>query len=141
MIHKEHVREGATLDVRGDSLEADQVYQRLLRAFQDIQAQIQERVRPVAELAVQAEIDRLRSLSEQQKSILTDRLAQIDQSIMKCRNQIDEYRQVRSNLAELNERLTRLGAEPVLVPDFFSTENLGEVVLARIEGLRAEGKI
>jgi len=122
-------------------MEEEQTYQRLLRAFHDIQVQIQERVRPVAEQAVQTEIDRLRTLSEQQKSILTDRLAQIDQSILKCRNQIDQYRQARSNLAELNERLTRLGAEPVLVPDFFPTENLGEVVLARIEGLRAEGKI
>jgi hypothetical protein len=95
----------------------------------------------VAELAVQAEIDRLRSLSEQQKSMLMDCLAQIDRSILKCRNQVDQYRQVRLDLVGLNERLTRLGAEPVMMPDYFPGENFGELILARVEGLRAEGKI
>ena len=124
-----------------DPVEADQIYQRLLRAFQDIQTQIQERVRPVAELAVQAEIDRLRSLSEQQKSILLDCLAEIDRSILKCRNQVDQYRQVRLDLIRLNESLAGLGAEPVMMPDYSPAENLGEIILARVEGLRAEGKI
>ena len=50
--------------------EEQQTYQRLLRTLHDMQAQIEERVRPVAEQAVQAEIERLRSLSEQQRSIL-----------------------------------------------------------------------
>ena len=34
-----------------------------------------------------------------------------------------------------------LGAEPVMVPDYFPTENLGDLILARVQGLRAEGKI
>jgi hypothetical protein len=70
-----------------------------------------------------------------------DCLAQIDRSILKCRNQVDQYRQVRLDLVGLNERLARLGAEPVMMPDPFPTENLGELILARVEGLRAEGKI
>ena len=121
--------------------EEQQTYQRLLRTLHDMQAQIEERLRPVAEQAVQAEIERLQSLSEQQRSILTDCLAHIDRSILNCQNQIDEYRQTRSDLASLNERLAMLGAEPVRVPDYFPTENLGDLILARVQGLRAEGKI
>jgi hypothetical protein len=34
-----------------------------------------------------------------------------------------------------------LGAEPDRVPDYFPTENLGDLILARVQGLRAEGKI
>ena len=122
-------------------MEVDQIYQRLLQAFQDVHLQIQDRVRPVAELALQAEIDRLKSLSQQQKSILMDCLEKIDRSILKCRNQANQYRQVRSDLVGLNERLTRLGAEPVMIPDYSPTENFSDLILARLEGLRAEGKI
>jgi hypothetical protein len=118
-----------------------QTYQRLLRTLHDMRAQIEERVRPVAEQVVQAEIERLRSASEQQRSILMNCVAQIDRSILNCQNQIDEYRQTRSDLATLNERLAKLGAEPVVVPDDFPTENIGDLIVARVQGLRAEGKI
>jgi hypothetical protein len=122
-------------------MKEEQTYERLLRALHDMQAQIEERVRPVAEQVVQAEIERLQGLSTQQKTILNDCLALIDQTILDCRIQMEEYRQTRSALSLLNQRLAELGAEPVAVPDYFPTENLGDLILARLEGLRAEGKI
>jgi hypothetical protein len=118
-----------------------QAYESLMRAVHDMQAQIDRMVRPAEEQFIQAEAERLRSLSEQQKSILQDCLAHIDQSILNCRAQMDEYRQTRSDLAGLNERLADLGAEPVTIPDHFPAENLGDLILARLQGLRAKGKI
>jgi hypothetical protein len=119
----------------------EQTYERLLRVLHDMQAQIEERVRPVAEQVVQVEVERLQSLSMHQKSILNDCLALIDQTILDCRIQMEEYRQTRSALLVLNQRLADLGAEPVAAPDHFPTENLGDLILARLEGLRSEGKI
>jgi hypothetical protein len=119
----------------------EQTYERLLRALHDMQAQIEERVRPVAEQLVQVEVERLQSLSMHQKSILNDCLALIDQTILDCRIQMEEYRQTRSALLVLNQRLADLGAEPVAAPDHFPTENLGDLILARLEGLRSQGKI
>jgi hypothetical protein len=119
----------------------EQTYERLLRVLHDMQAQIEERVRPVAEQVVQVEVERLQSLSMHQKSILNDCLALIDQTILDCRIQMEEYRQTRSALLLLNQRLADLGAEPVAAPDHFPTENLGDLILARLEGLRSEGKI
>ena len=119
----------------------EQTYERLLRVLHDMQAQIEERVRPVAEQLVQVEVERLQSLSMHQKSILNDCLALIDQTILDCRIQMEEYRQTRSALLVLNQRLADLGAEPVAAPDHFPTENLGDLILARLEGLRSEGKI
>jgi hypothetical protein len=119
----------------------EQTYERLLRVLHDMQAQIEERVRPVAEQVVQVEVERLQSLSMHQKSILNDCLALIDQTILDCRIQMEEYRQTRSALLLLNQRLAHLGAEPVAAPDHFPTENLGDLILARLEGLRSEGKI
>jgi len=68
-----------------------QAYDRLMRALPEMQTQIEEGVRPVAEQVVQQEVERLRSQSEQQRSILKDCLAHIDQSILNCRSQMDEY--------------------------------------------------
>jgi hypothetical protein len=94
-----------------------------------------------AEQVVQQEVERLRSQSEQQRFILKDCLAHIDQAILNCRSQMDEYHHTRSGLVALNERLANLGAEPAAVPDHFPAENLGDLILARLQGLRAKGKI
>jgi vacuolar-type H+-ATPase subunit I/STV1 len=122
-------------------MKEEQTYERLLRSLQDMQEQIEERVRPVAEQVVQAEVERLRSLSKQQQAFLNDCLTHIDQSILSCRTQMEEYRQTRSDLAALNEHLTNLGAQPVALPDYLPTKNLGDLILARVQGLRAQGKI
>ena len=122
-------------------MKEEQAYERLMRTLHEMQTQIEEGVTPVAEQVVQREVERLRSQSEQQKSILQECLADIDQSILNCRAQIDEYRQTRSDLVALNERLANLGAESVVVPDHFPAENLGDMILARLQGLRAKGKI
>jgi len=119
----------------------EQTYERLLRVLHDVQAQIEERVRPVADQVVQVEVERRQSLLMHQKSILNDCLALIDQTILDCRIQMEEYRQTRSALLVLNQRLADLGAEPVAAPDHFPTENLGDLILARLEGLRSERKI
>ena len=116
-------------------------YERLMRAVGDMQAQIDGEGRPIVEQFAQTEVERLRSLSEQQKSILQDCLAHIDQSILNCRVRVDEYRQTRSDLLALNERLANLGAKPVTIPDYSPAENLGDLMLARLQGLRAKGKI
>jgi DNA repair exonuclease SbcCD ATPase subunit len=122
-------------------MKEEQAYERLMRTLHEMQTQIEEGVTPVAEQVVQREVERLRSQSGQQKSILQECLAHIDQRILNCRAQIDEYRQTRSDLVALNERLANLGAESVMVPDHFPAENLGDMILARLQGLRAKGKI
>jgi hypothetical protein len=119
----------------------EQAYERLMRTLRDMQARIEEGVRPMAEQVFQTEVERLRGLSEQQISILHDCMARIDQSILNCRAQMDDYCRTRSELVALNERLADLGAEPVAVPDHFVAENLGDLILSRLEGLRAKGKI
>ena len=121
-------------------MKEEQAYERLMRTLHEMQTQIEEGVTPVAEQVVQREVERLRSQSEQEKSILQECLAHIDQSILNCRTQIDEYRQTRSDLVALNERLVNLGAESVAVPDHFPAEKLEDLILARLQGLHAKGR-
>jgi hypothetical protein len=54
---------------------------------------------------------------------------------------MNDYRQTRSELVTLNDRLSNLGAEPIVVPDTYQTENLADLILARLQRLRAAGKI
>jgi len=122
-------------------MKEEQTHERLLQALGDIQAQIEGHVRPVAKQVIQAEVERLRNLSEQQKSILNDCLIGIDRTILDCQSQMEEYRQRRSDLAALNEQLASLGAEPLPMPNHLPAETLGDLILARVEGLRVEGKI
>ena len=118
----------------------EQAYERLMRALHEMQSQI-EGGRPVVKQIGQAEVDMLRSLWEQQTSILKDCLTRIDQSILNCCAQMEKYRQTRSHLDELNNRLADFGAEPVAVPNHFPAENLGDLILSRLQGLCVKGKI
>lgn len=122
-------------------IKGEPIYERLLRALEDMKAQIEERVRPVAEQVVQAEVERLRDLSERQKNALEECLTQIDQSILGCRNQVKTYREKCSDLVVLNQRLAKLGAEPVPIPEQIPAVNFEDVIKARVEGLHSEGKI
>ena len=129
------------IEIREDLMKEEQTYERLLQALHDMQAQIEERVRPIAEQVIQAEVARLRELSERQRTALQDSVAHIDESILNCRSHIDQYQQRRSDLAVLNERLTKLGANPAPIPDFLPDANLGDIITARVDGLRTAGKI
>jgi DNA repair exonuclease SbcCD ATPase subunit len=122
-------------------MKEEQTHERLLQALGDIQAQIEGHVRPVAKQVIQAELERLRNLSEQQKSILKDCLMRIERTILDCQSQMEEYRQTRSDLAALNEQLASLGAEPMPMPNHLPAETLGDLILSRVEELRVEGKI
>ena len=129
------------IEIREDLMKEEQTYERLLQALHDMQAQIEERVRPIAEQVIQAEVERLRDLSERHRSALQDSIAHIDENILNCRSHIDQYQQRRSDLAALNERLTKLGANPAPIPDFLPEANLGDIIRSRVDGLRTEGKI
>jgi hypothetical protein len=132
---------GAGVSVPEKSMKEEQTYERLLQALHDMKAQIEDRVRPVAEQVVEAEVERLRDLSGRHHSALRECVNQIDQSILSCRAHMKEYQQLRSDLVVVNQRLARLGAEPAAIPDELPSAHLGDIIKARVEGLHIEGKI
>ncbi len=119
----------------------EQFYDRLLRALEDMKAQIEDHVRPVAEQVVQAEVERLQDLSERHKNALEECLTQIDQSILGCQTHVNAYRERCSDLAMLNQRLAKLGAELLPIPENIPAANFEDVIKARVDGLHSEGKI
>ena len=129
------------VDMAETSVKEEQSYDRLLRALADMKAQIEDHVRPVAEQVVQAEVERLRDLSARHKNAREECLAQIDQSILGCRTHVIAYRERCSDLAMLNQRLGKLGAELLPIPENIPAANFEDVIKARVDGLHSEGKI
>ena len=105
-----------------------------------MQAQIEARVRPLAQQVVDFEVARLREQSGHDQAALNAYLAQIDQGILNCVGQLDEYQKKHAFLITLNERIAKLGAAPEPLPDSLSLENFAAAIQARVEGLRHQGK-
>jgi hypothetical protein len=116
-------------------------YDKVLQALKDMQAHIEERMRPMASEVIQAEVARIQSDSKRHQDALASCLSRIDERILSCRSQLDEYNETCSLLISLNERLVRMGEEPVELSKKVVFEDLGEMILSRIEGLRVDGKI
>jgi hypothetical protein len=116
-------------------------YDRLLQSLRAMQAQIEDRVRPLAQQAIECEVARLREQSTHQQTTLDACLAQIDQCIVNCMAQIDHYRNQHALLISLNEQIVKLGGTPKAVPDLLLGENTNELIEARVAELRKRSRL
>ena len=119
----------------------EESFERLLQALQDMKNEIAKQIRPVEEQIIQANVDHLRQIFDQESRRLTKCLEEIDDNILACRQYLQDYEHVRSSLHGVNEKLSQLGAESLPLPDGLPTLELGEIVRERIEHLRSQGKI
>ena len=119
----------------------DRVYGRLMQTLGDMQAQIEERVRPIAQQVVELEVARLREQSDYDQAALQQCLAQIDQCILTCVDRLDEYQKKHASLISLNERLVSLGASPEALPEEFKPLNLAEAICSRLESLEQRRRL
>ena len=117
----------------------DPVYGRLLLALREMQAQIEERIQPLATELARQEIARLREQSDEQQNALKKCLAEIDQNILNCFARMDEYQRRSADITALNDRLVDLGAAPEPPPE--APGAAADCIIARLESLRLEGKI
>ena len=66
-------------------------------------------------------------------------MEEIDDNILACRQFLEDYERIRSNLHNLNEKISQLGAEALVLPDGLPNLDLGEIVRERIEYLMSQG--
>ncbi len=119
----------------------DPVYGRLLHTLHDMQSQIEQRLRPLAEQAVEFQLGQLREQSSHDRATLNACLVHVDQCIVNCIEQLEEYQNKHTFLRTLNQRIANLGATPEPLPDPLAVENLTAVMQARVEGLRRQSKL
>ena len=64
----------------------------------------------------------------------------IDERLLHCRNQADEYKKTVSVLVGLNERLANLGDDPVELRSHVGFNSPGDLILARVQALKVKSK-
>jgi len=119
----------------------DRLYDRLLNTLRDMQTQIEERVRPLAQETLHLEQGRLREQWQQEHSALEECLTRLDECIVTCMDRINEYQKRHAELARLNQRLTTLGAEPELIPESLTASNIDATIRSRLGALHRQGKL
>jgi DUF438 domain-containing protein len=129
------------IQIPEDLMREEESFERLLQALQDMKNEIAKQIRPVEEQIIQANVDHLRQIFNQESRRLNKSLEEIDDNILACRQYLQDYERIRSSLHGLNEKLAQLGAESLPVPDGLLTSDVGEIVRQRVDYLRSQGKI
>ncbi len=105
-----------------------------------MQVQIQECLRPLAQQAAQAEVERLKEWIEREQRALDECLARIDRNLLACVELIRESQRKHTHLSALKQRLEELGASASSLPELSTSQDSGEIIKARLESLRRDGK-
>ena len=116
-------------------------YSGLLQTLRDLQTQIEERLRPLALQTVQAEVERLTEWMKYQQRGLDECLARIDENLLTCVERIKESQEKYIDLVSLKKQLLELGASTPALPEFSPSQDPTEIITARLESLRQDGKI
>jgi primosomal protein N'' len=133
--------QGPKVHMPEDLMNEEQSYERLLQALQDMKNEIAKQIRPVEEQIIHANREHIRQSFTQESQRLGQCLDEIDNNILACRKAMEEYERIRNGLNGLNEKLTQVGSPVLQIPDSLPSHDLGEIVKARVEHLRSEGKL
>lgn len=129
------------IQIPEELMREEESFERLLQALQDMKNEIAKQIRPVEEQIIQANVDHLRQTFAQESRRLCKCLEEIDENILACRQYLEDYERIRSNLHNLNEKISQLGADALVLPDGLPTLDLGEIVRDRIDYLKSQGKV
>jgi hypothetical protein len=91
--------------------------------------------------AVQAEAERLSEWMMHEQRALEDCLTRIDQNLLACVERIRESQKQYADLSALKQRLEELGASSSSLPELSTSQDPSEIINARLESLRRDGKI
>ncbi len=122
-------------------VQKEQSFERLLEALRDMKREIQTRIRPIEVEIVQVNIKNLTERYENQKKKLGEALDTIDQTILDCGELVENSKKIHLELADLNEKLSHLGASPLPIQYSPRDGDIGELVRHRIEHLRLQSKL
>jgi hypothetical protein len=83
----------------------------------------------------------VRALQEGEARQISQCVEEIDRRLLNCHKSLEEYRRLRSSLRQINNQLSRLGAEPLTVGDELPAQDLSEIIRNRIGHFKSKGEI
>lgn len=117
----------------------EEPYDRVLHVLRDMQSQLANQVRPLAQQAIHFQVERLRERAAMDQAEMRNCLQRIDQYLCACIERAREYQWQHGELARYNGRLAALGATPEPLPE--CSANVNELIDSRMELLRRQHKI
>lgn len=116
-------------------------YNRALQTLHDMQAQLEERVLPLARAAAQAEVEQLRERARRDQTAMNECLAQVDRRMLACLERIHESQRIYADLTALNQQLASLGSAARPLPELAPSQDPTDIIKARLDALCHEGNI
>jgi hypothetical protein len=114
-------------------------YDRPVHMLRDMQAQIVNQMRPLAQQAIDLEVERLRERAAIDQGELRACLDLIDQCVSACIERAREYQREHEELTRLNGRFAALGA--IAEPLAECPSNITDIIDSRLERLRRQQRI
>jgi hypothetical protein len=78
---------------------------------------------------------------EEERKSLDRCLGGIDEKLKECAGLVTEYQQLHATLTAMRAKLIQLGAEPSALPAALPGERIEDVILWRVQELKAAGKL
>jgi hypothetical protein len=117
----------------------EEPYDRLLHVLRDMQSEIENQVRPLAQQAIDFEVQRVREQAAIDQRDLRTCVEQIDRCVSACVQHAHEYRREHAELARFNGRLAALGSAAEPLPECPS--EITEIISSRLQWLHVQQKI
>jgi len=136
-----YITHGPNISMPEDLMSQEQYYERLLLALEEMKRELAQKIRPLQLQIIEVNREYLRETVDLNMRRLSRCLEKIDEKTLACRQHLEEYNSIRSELQNLNDKLEQLGAAPVDLPSGPGSSDLGEMVIARVEHLKSLGKI
>jgi len=136
-----YITHGTNINMPEDLMSQEQYYERLLLALDEMKRDLAQKIRPLELQIIEANREYLRETFDLHTRRLNRCLEKIDEKTLACRQHLEEYNSIRSELQTLNDRLEQLGAAPQDLPGVLTGGDLSEMILLRLEYLKSLGKI
>ena len=78
---------------------------------------------------------------EEERKSLERCLGGIDEKLKECAGHVNDYQQMHATLTGMRAKLIQLGAEPSALPAALPGERIEDVILWRVQELKAAGKL
>lgn len=122
-------------------MDREQVFDRLLVAVLALKQNLEQKVKVLDEQVLQGRLESLKERLDKQHKELADWLSEIDRSLIDCCASFEEYQRLYTEVSVLNQKISQIAGAPAPMDSVFRADSIEEAIMARIQHLRAEGKI